>query len=156
MVAVLFCIGMFILECFLGGIGLALGCLPIHLYVLFVNCDVFNRKDKALERTRKKIERKFPDATFRMQELITRKYLMRKKIISSAIMFVVGSTFVAIAAPNFDKFDGLKGGIIALAGLVGGYSAIFGVCKFAAAMHDPLTPQEAKELEEADKTEKEC
>ena len=133
---------------------MALACLPIHLYVLFANCDIFNRKEKVLEKVRKKVKEKFPDASYRIQELTARRYIMRRKIIKSATMFVVGLVLIIIADIYYDKFGGWKDVTIAITAMIGGYSIIFGVCSFAAAMHDPLTPQEAAELEEKDRIEK--
>lgn len=112
------------------------------------------REDKALEKTMKKVKRKYPDATFRQRELITRKYLMRRLIISSAIMYVGGTVLASVYIYNKDKFEGWLRLVIYLAGLIGSLLVIFGVCRFARGLHDPLTPQEAKELKEREEREK--
>lgn len=111
-------------------------------------------KDKLrIDRAYRAVANKNPEVTNpRLLELLTRDYLMRQAKLKAALVFLAGiaSIFIGAALTGHPLLK-LFGGLLALAGLV---LLIVGVCKFVKALHDPLTPNEAKELAAYDAAEK--
>lgn len=110
--------------------------------------------DKAYEH----IVNKYPDITNKRHlELLTRKYIMRQKMTQAGLFFFGGVLLTLVLSQisstleNSSPVLDLLASVLTLAGLV---LPIIGVCKFAKALHDPLTPNESSELEVYDLIEK--
>lgn len=103
----------------------------------------------------KKVKEKHPNICDANEiEKLARKYLMRKKLLKSAGLFLGGNLLVILI--DIFCYNGPIGKnlITSLLGLIGCIMVIVGVCTFAKSLHDPLTPKEAQELAEKDKIEK--
>lgn len=112
------------------------------------------RIDKAYDH----IANKHPDITNKRHlELLTRIYIMRQKKIESGLFVLGGFVLTLIAsyiAPLLENISSYIDLLVSLLHLGGPVLVIVGACKFAKAMHDPLTPNEAKELAAYDSIEK--
>lgn len=111
-----------------------------------------------IDKAYKHIANKNPDITNKRHlELLTRKYIMRQKM-SQSILFFFGGVFLTIVMSQLsstpDNSMPITDWFASLLILVGLTFSIIGVCKFAKALHDPLTPNESKELEAYDLIEK--
>ncbi len=115
---------------------------------------------QSIERAYARVASKNPNIIDqRHLELLTRKYIMRRKQITCGVLVLVGTLLIAIisliAPQELSETEfSLTALLTALGGLIGGVLVILGACLFAKAMHDPLTPDEIKELAAFDSIEK--
>lgn len=80
---------------------------------------------------------------------------MRRKLTCVGIFVVSGSLFAFIGEMFQRSYESDWIRLLCtLAVLTGAILVIVGVCSFASAMHDPLTPNEAAELVQKDAIEK--
>lgn len=104
------------------------------------------------------IANKHPDITNKRHlELLTRIYIMRQKKIESGFFFLGGvflTLFASYISPLLENISLYIDLLVSLLNLSGPVLVIVGVCKFAKAMHEPRTPNEAKELASYDSIEK--
>ena len=111
-----------------------------------------------IEKAYEHIANKHPNITNRRHlELLTRKYIMRKKMMQACLFFFGGGLLMAVcsqvSATHGDSLPLLRllASTLAVAGSV---CEIIGVFKFVKALHEPLTPNESSELELYDLIEK--
>ncbi len=113
---------------------------------------------KRIDKAYKHIAKKHPDITNRRHlELLTRKYLMRRKNVISGLCFFTGYFYCLIDSILFSSYknsDSAIATLIIVLELVSVVLMIVGVCKFARALHDPLTPNEERELAARETIEK--
>ena len=111
-----------------------------------------------INRAYESVANKHPDITNRRHlELLTRIYIMRQKKIESGLFVLGGFVLTLIAsytAPLLENISSYIDLLVSLLQLGGPVLVIVGACKFAKAMHDPLTPNEARELAVYDSVEK--
>lgn len=115
-------------------------------------------KAEKVEKAYQYVTEKNPEITNeRHLELLTRIHIMRRKKIESGIFFFGGSLLTLLIShisAMFEDSSSLITLLFAVLSIAGPIMAIVGVCKFAKAMHDPLTPNESKELAFFDAIEK--
>ena len=113
---------------------------------------------KRLNKLYEKKKIQHPEADAETIELLVRKHIFRTRI-SLCILLYVFATLCTIVYSN-DSFTKLAesneviGNISILLLGIGGFGSIGAVCLFAKTVHDPLTPNESKELAKKDAYEK--
>lgn len=116
-------------------------------------------KQSRVDKVYEKIKHKYPNIKGESQiETLVREYIFQKKILLAILIYIL-ATISIIALENIDKFLGSsESSVYNFAELalkfIGGFGTIISVMMFARALHDPLTPNEEKELQEKDTYEK--
>lgn len=111
-----------------------------------------------IEKAYQRVAEKNPEITNKRHlELLTRIYIMRRKKIESGIFFFGGGLLTLIMSyisPMSDGSSSLIALLVAILTIAGPIMVIVGACRFAKAMHDPLTLNESRELAFFDAIEK--
>ena len=113
-------------------------------------------KDEIINEAYRKVADKHPEINDkRLLELLTRKYIMRNKLIKAGVLFLLGGLMLLCGA-TLGKYDSywFVGLLAGLAMMCGALFEIIAVFMFAKAMHGPLTPDEKEELKYYDDIEK--
>ena len=115
-------------------------------------------KESSIEKAYRHVAENNPEIIDqRHLELLTRKYIMRRKKIESAIFFfggMLGAIVASCIEGMFETDSSVLELLWALLNIVWPSCVIVGVCRFAKALHDPLTPSEERELAIYDEIEK--
>ena len=116
-------------------------------------------KQSRVDKAYKKIKHKYPNIKSESQiETLVRKYILQKKLLIALLIYIL-ATISVIALENIDKFLGSsESSVYNFAELtlkfIGGFGSIISVMMFAKTLHNPLTPNEEKELQEKETYEK--
>jgi hypothetical protein len=108
---------------------------------------VNSKEELRLQRAYTIVANKHPEANdSRMLELLTRDYLRRQQRIKGVLLFLLASTS-AIVAPMLENMAHPLVSLVALLiRIVGLILMIVGICMVVKTFRDPMTPNEAKEL----------
>ncbi len=110
-----------------------------------------NTEKSKINKAYEHIANKHPDITNKRHlELLTRKYIMCQKMIQAGLFLFGGYLLWMLMykiSPVLENSIPPVAFLVSLLNLAAPVFVIVGVCKFAKAMHDPLTPNESSELE---------